>query len=51
MAALNVDDGLPVWSFTNASAQGGDDKDIGIISGSAAVDYAARQSRNFVSIG
>ncbi len=38
--ALNVDEGTPVWSFTNASVQGGDDKGIGIISGSASVDYS-----------
>ena len=27
LVALNVDDGVPVWSFTNLSSQGGDDTD------------------------
>jgi len=43
LEALNVDDGVPVWSFTNSSSQGGDDKAIGIISGSVAIDYATRR--------
>ena len=43
LVALNVDDGVPVWSFTNLSSQGGDDTDIGIISGSVTVVYATRR--------
>ncbi|GMR22861.1 MAG: hypothetical protein BMS9Abin37_1238 [Acidobacteriota bacterium] len=43
LVALNLNDGLPVWSFTNAATQGGDNTDIGIISGSVSVDYATRR--------
>ena len=38
--ALNVADGSLAWSFSNTAAQGGDDLEIGIISGTASLDYA-----------
>lgn len=39
LVALDVDTGAPVWSFDNSPAQLGDGKEIGIISGSASIDY------------
>jgi len=42
LEALAKDTGNPVWSFTNSGLQGGDDKEIGFISGSASIDYQAR---------
>jgi outer membrane protein assembly factor BamB len=39
LVALDVHTGSPVWSFDNSLAQGGDGKEIGIISGSASIDY------------
>jgi uncharacterized delta-60 repeat protein len=45
LEALDKDTGNPVWSFTNSSvAQGGDDKEIGFISGSASIDYGTRRA-------
>ncbi len=41
--ALDVDTSVPVWSFTNAVAQGGDGKGMGIISGGASVHYASKR--------
>jgi len=43
LEALHVDTGAPVWSFDNSAAQMGDDKEIGIISGSASVVYATKR--------
>jgi len=43
LEALDVDTGLPVWSFTNSVAQGGNGKAIGIISSGAAVHYATKR--------
>ncbi len=43
LEALDVTSGTPVWSFDNSAAYGGDDTDIGIISGGASVDYANRR--------
>ena len=43
LAALDVHTGTPQWSFVNATAQGGDDLAIGIISGGASVDYGTRR--------
>ena len=37
--ALDVHSGAPKWSFVNSGGQGGDGAAIGIISGSAAIDY------------
>jgi outer membrane protein assembly factor BamB len=39
LKALDVHTGNPAWSFVNSSLQGGDDKDIGIISSGASIDY------------
>ncbi len=36
--AVRISDGTTAWSFTNTSAQGGDDQTIGIISGTALGD-------------
>ena len=41
--ALDVNTGAPAWSFTNSSAQGGDDALMGIISGGASMDYASKR--------
>ena len=43
LEALDVTSGAAVWSFDNSAAYGGDNKDIGIISGGASVDYANRR--------
>ncbi len=43
--ALNVADGTLAWTFSNTTAQGGDDLEIGVISGTASLDYAT--SRGF----
>ncbi len=41
---IHLADGTLAWTFTNAAgAQGGDDLDIGIISGNAMVDYATQR--------
>jgi len=37
--AVQVHTGAPVWSYDNSPAYGGNGKDIGIISGSLAIDY------------
>jgi outer membrane protein assembly factor BamB len=41
--ALDVDTGTPQWNFDNSPAQNGNGLGIGIISGSAAVDYATKR--------
>jgi outer membrane protein assembly factor BamB len=43
LEALDVDTGLPAWSFTNSVSQGGNGKGIGIISGGATVHYASKR--------
>jgi outer membrane protein assembly factor BamB len=43
LVARAVSNGDPRWSFTNSAAQGGDDLEIGIISGGAAIDYPANR--------
>lgn len=43
LEALHVNTGLPAWSFTNSSGQGGDNALMGIISGAATVDYGAKR--------
>ena len=43
LVALNVADGTEMWSFKNLSSQGGDDTDIGIISGAVTVVYATHR--------
>ena len=40
---LNLADGTVAWTFGNTIAQGGDDLDIGIISGTASVDWATQR--------
>ncbi len=42
--ALNVLDGTSAWDFQNRVAEGGDDLEIGIISGGASIDYAANRA-------
>jgi outer membrane protein assembly factor BamB len=44
LVARAVGNGDPRWSFTNGSAQGGDDLEIGIISGGAAIDYPGNRA-------
>jgi outer membrane protein assembly factor BamB len=39
LVALDLNTGGPIWSFVNSLAQNGDGKDIGIINGSASIDY------------
>ena len=43
LVALNVVDGTEMWRFENLSSQGGDDTDIGIISGAVTVVYATHR--------
>lgn len=43
LQALHLDTGVPMWSFDNSAAQMGDDKEIGIVSGSASVVYATKR--------
>jgi outer membrane protein assembly factor BamB len=42
LVALDIQTGLPQWSFTNSILQNGDGLGIGIISSSAAVHYATK---------
>jgi outer membrane protein assembly factor BamB len=44
LVALDVHSGTPVWSFDNSVGQSGDGKEIGIISGSASIDYQWRRA-------
>jgi outer membrane protein assembly factor BamB len=44
LVALHKDTGAPVWSFTNSLGQGGDGKEIGIISGSASIHYPSKRA-------
>ena len=37
---LNLADGTVAWTFSNSSAEGGDDLTMGIVNGGASVDYA-----------
>ncbi len=43
LVALDVNTGLPQWSFTNSAPQNGDGLGIGIISASASVHYATKR--------
>jgi outer membrane protein assembly factor BamB len=43
LVALDVHTGAPRWSFVNSSAQNGTDLEIGVISGTASVDYDTRR--------
>jgi hypothetical protein len=44
LVALDMSTGNPVWSFDNSLAQGGDGKEIGIVSGSASIDYQMKRA-------
>jgi len=44
LRGLNVANGSIAWTFSNSVAQDGDDSEIGIISGTASLDYATSRA-------